>query len=470
MSISIRWRLAAGIVVAFLVTLALIFVTVQFSLKRILTDDLDSALAGDSDRVVAQVALVGVNDVGKLKEKVQENASSTEGRTPFISVIRDSAGSTIVATTGVQEANLDLSAEEVQRVLDGDVLERTTDLPGKQEYRVRTTRLTVSGQVAGIVQVGRVTEGVVAPVNTLLVILIAEGAAATLFTVVVAVWLSRGAVRPLQRVIDVADEIQASDLTRRIAARGQPAEVQKLADTFDAMLARLEKAFSEQQHFVMDVSHELRTPLTVLRGNIDVLLMDEKLDPEAKAQFERMSSEVSRLIRLTSNLLYVASAEAGRLPERRPVELDVVCLEVMRQGRDLRPGVKLNLGDEDQVTVLGDRDQIKQMVLNLVENAVKYSPPEGQVTVSLRRNETHAEIDITDNGGGIPADVLPHVFERFYRGDHRTVMGGTGLGLAIAQRIARAHGGSIRAQSEVGKGSTFTVSLPLAEDGRAGAS
>jgi signal transduction histidine kinase len=269
----------------------------------------------------------------------------------------------------------------------------------------------------------------------------------------------------LQKVVTVAAEIEASDLRRRISARGEPTEVQQLADTFDAMLERLDHAFQEQRNFVMDVSHELRTPLTVLKGNIDVMLMDKHLDRESREQYERMSGEVARLIRLTSNLLYMASADAGREPERRPVELDVVCLEVLRQTRDLRRDVRVSLGNEDQVTVLGDRDQLKQMVLNLVENAIKYTPTGGEVTLSLSNNDSHAEMRVKDTGPGIPPEVMPYIFQRLYRGNQRGLLGGTGLGLAIADRIARAHGGSIKVQSEVGKGSVFAVSLPIAADG-----
>jgi signal transduction histidine kinase len=122
-------------------------------------------------------------------------------------------------------------------------------------------------------------------------------------------------------------------------------------------------------------------------------------------------------------------------------------------------------GEEDQVTVEGDRDQLKQMVLNLVENAVKYTPSGGEVRLSFGQEDGSAYVRVEDNGPGIPEDMLPHIFERFYRGDHRSKMGGTGLGLAIADRIARSHGGSIGVDSKVGEGSTFTVRLPLASGG-----
>jgi len=458
MSLSIRWRLAAGIVLAFLLTMAVIFVTVRLSLERILTDDLDRGLSHDVDRVLAQVTLVGsLEDRARLQEIVQRNSISSEGQTPFITVIRDLQGQVLAATPGVTADKLALAPGELERLLAGGPLSREVDLPGGREFRVRSERLTVAGEVVGVVQVAEDTGAAAEPVDRLLVILIAEGIGATVLVVALAIWLSRGAVKPLQRVIDVAAEIEASDLDRRIGVKRQPSEVQKLADTFDAMLDRLDRAFQEQKGFVTDVSHELRTPLAALRGNIDVMLMDDQLDPETRGLLERMSSEVGRLIRLTSNLLYLASADIGREPERRPVELDVVCLEVLRQGRDLRPDVNLRLEHEDQVTVMGDRDQLKQMVLNLVENGVKYTPSGGDVTLSLYKTDSLARVVVADTGPGIPPEVVPHIFERFYRGRK----GGTGLGLAIADRIVRSHGGRIDVKSEVGRGSTFTVTMPL---------
>ena len=463
---SIRWRLAAGIVLFFIATLAVIFVTVTFALSEILSDDLDSDLSANADLVQAQVALVGL-DPAALQPRVQDNANATEAADPFISVVRDTAGVVIVAPNGVQGDPLALTPEELTRVVvNGEVLIETIDLPGfdaTTEHRVRSERILINGQAAAVVQVAQPTEGIVAPLDTLLVILVVEAIGAIILAVIVALWLSRGATQPIQRVIRVASEIQASDdLHLRIGAKKEPAEAQKLSDTFDAMMARLEKAFQEQQDFVMDVSHEIRTPLTVLKGTIDLALMQPDLEGEDRDQYERMSNEVSRLIRLTGNLLYIAGADAGRLPERRPVELDVVCLEVLRQSRDLRQDVRVAPEEEDQVVVDGDRDQLKQMVLNLVENAVKYTPSGGEVRLSFGHVDGSAYVRVKDNGPGIPEDMLPHIFERFYRGNHRSKMGGTGLGLAIADRIARSHGGSISAESKVGEGSTFTVVLPVA--------
>ncbi|HEY5625328.1 MAG TPA: HAMP domain-containing sensor histidine kinase, partial [Dehalococcoidia bacterium] len=236
------------------------------------------------------------------------------------------------------------------------------------------------------------------------------------------------------------------------------------SDTFDAMLDRLERAFAQQRDFVMDMSHEIRTPLAALRGNIEVLLMDDGIDDETRSTLTRMSREVQRLVRLTANLLYSAHADAGREVARQPVDLDGLVLEVCHQAQSLRPEVKLNLAHEDQVAVTGDFDLLKQVVLNLVDNALKFSPDGGAVSVAVRREGAEARVIVADEGAGISPDQLPHIFERLYRaenGKRRT--SGAGLGLSISNWIARAHGGHIAVESEPGKGSTFTLVLPHEE-------
>ena len=335
-----------------------------------------------------------------------------------------------------------------------------------EDFRVRSGRVSYGGQVA-IIQVGRSTQAIDDVVRALTLILLAGGAIASVVVLAVGYWLARRTLRPVEQITDTAADIEASDLTRRIGARGKPTEIQRLADTFDGMLARLESAFAQQRNFVMDVSHELRTPLTALRGNLDVMLMDKSLDAEARAQLEKMSAEVGRLIRLTSNLLYLAHAEAGREIARRPVELDALCLEVIYQARTLRGDVAVRLGHEEQVTVSGDRDLLKQLLLNLVDNAIKYSLPQGgEVTVALFGKGDKAEIIVADQGPGIPEEQLGKIFERFYRvaNNQSRTIGGAGIGLAISRWIAQVHGGDIRAESDVGKGSRFIVTMPLARE------
>ena len=345
------------------------------------------------------------------------------------------------------------------------ILDRTVTIDG-EEHRVRAGRITLGDLGDGIAVVGRSTETVNQVREALATILIGGGAIAIFVVIGVAYWLARGALRPVEQMTGLASHIEASDLKRRIAAKRKPAEVQRLADTFDAMLARLESAFAQQRNFVMDVSHELRTPLTGLRGNLDVMLMDPALDTDTREQLDKMSSEVSRLIRLTSNLLYLAHAEAGRDIARRPVELDALALEVVYQERNVRPDVTVRLTHEEQVSVEGDRDLLKQLLLNVVDNAIKYSPSGGDVVLSLHYNDNKVEIVVGDSGPGIPPEQIDKIFDRFYRvdGTQSRTIGGTGIGLAISKWIAQAHGGDIRVESSVGEGSRFIVTLPLSPE------
>jgi len=463
MSLSIRWRLTLWITASLVATLVVIFFILSLALRQILTSDLDEGLSRGANQISALLLIRGsLDDPGEVQEIV--DGHSVGGlASGFVVVVRDPQGNVVASTAGVNPEQFALDRGDMGRVLAGDLLSRNLDIRGGQEIRVRTESVSLGQKVLGIVQVGETTDLISRTLDRLRTLFIAVGAGAVIVALAIADWLSRRALGPIKNVAAVAARIEASDLTKRINARRQPAEVQQLSDTFDTMLERLDRAFKQQRNFVLDVAHELRTPLTALRGNIDVLLMKDDLEPEIRVQLDRMSAETARLIRLTTNLLYLALADAGHELDRRPVELDVLCLEVYRLMRDLRPEVKLRLGNEDQITVVGDRDLLKQMVLNLVENGVKYTPAGGKVTLSLYRDEGRARIVVEDTGRGLTPEELPRIFQRFYRSGNsgKRGSGGAGIGLAIVDWIVRAHGGEIAVDSELGKGSTFTVYLPM---------
>lgn len=336
--------------------------------------------------------------------------------------------------------------------------------------RVLTYPLVTSpeGELVGYLQLAASLQTVEAARQLVLSVLVVGGVLAVGFAALSGWSTAATALRPLDQVTQTALQItRADDLSRRIPLRGPPRdEVGRLIVAFNETLERLERVFETERRFMADVSHELRTPLTVIRGNMDLIRRTGKADAES---LEAVVSDVDRMTRMVQDILLLAQAESGKLPlGREVVELDTLMLEVFQQGKLLAQGrQEVRLGQEDQARVVGDRDRLKQVVLNLVANAVAYTPAGGVVTMSLACVGGWARLTISDTGPGIPKDELPHIFERFYRVDRarrRSAGGGAGLGLSIAYWIVRMHDGRIEVASDEGRGTTFSVWLPLATE------
>lgn len=331
--------------------------------------------------------------------------------------------------------------------------------------RVFTVPITLAGAEAGFLQVGTPLTTVDRIRTSLLLMLVLGDTLGIVVAAALGSLIAGRALRPLDTVTETALQItRADDLSRRLALEAPAgSEVGRLILAFNETLERLEDLFYSQRRFLADVSHELRTPLTAIRGNVD-LIRRMGADEES---LEAIQTEAERLMRLVGDLLLLAQAETGNLPMAHdPVDVDTVLLEVFQQGRVLaQDHLTLAMGDWDQAQVVGDRDRLKQLFLNLVANAVQYTPSGGRVTLSLRLVGEWTHISVTDTGPGIPAEEIPHLFERFYRIDRsraRKPRTGAGLGLSIAYWIAHNHGGRIEVASELGKGTTFSVWLPLA--------
>jgi heavy metal sensor kinase len=285
-------------------------------------------------------------------------------------------------------------------------------------------------------------------------------------------FLAAKAMKPVDEMTTAAHRIGIEgDVSGRVPVPTQHDEIGRLALTFNEMLSRLQQSFDTQRHFLADASHELRTPLTAIRANVETLRRGVDPDPNERDETLRIvEREVDRMGRLVDDLLALARADAGQAPQIARFPLDELFLEVYHQQRPLAGRVRLTLGEFEPVEVDGDQDRLKQLLLNLIDNALRYTPAGGTVTLDLLRKEQEAVIRVRDSGPGIPVEHLPHIFERFYRADpaRSRASGGTGLGLAIAREIAEAHGGSIEVESSEGTGSTFTVSLPARGRGALG--
>jgi two-component system OmpR family sensor kinase len=358
-----------------------------------------------------------------------------------------------------------------------------------QHIRVYTLLSNCAGTIH-FIQTARSEQDIEQSLNDLRLAL-SRGAVLVMTLTLIGVWLiSWGVLATVRRITRTAQSISDSrDFSKRVASKALPGrdEFAELAATFNQMLASLEEAYQRQQRFVADASHELRAPITSIRCNLDLLAKAPDLPAaEAQAALADARAEAERMGRLVNDLLLLAHADNTQhgsdstitdpydyKKSMRPlqqVDLDSLLLDVFRQYRPLETreqdglGPQLTLQHTTPVKVYGSADQLKQALVALVDNALKYTPREGYVTLSLDVADNFAIVQVSDTGIGIFPDDLPHIFERFYRADRARTRdrGGSGLGLAIVKSIIEAHHGSITVESTPGKGSIFTLRVPVA--------
>ena len=297
--------------------------------------------------------------------------------------------------------------------------------------------------------------------------LLVAGAVAALVALVIARWLARGMTQPLRDMAEAARRMETGDYSRRVVTDSRD-EVGRLAEAFNRMSAELDGLEMLRRELVANVSHELKTPISALRAHLENLLDGvEEPNPET---LQVMLVQSERLGRLVDELLDLSKLESGDVPlEREPVEVAPLVAQVLSEIQVARPESAVSVSDElpvDLPAVYADRERVHQVLFNLLDNAVRLTPSGGRVTVSASRHSGSVDVAVADTGPGISPEDLPRVFERFFRVDASRSRddGGTGIGLAIARSVVEAHGGRIWAESERGKGSTFTFELPVAPD------
>jgi heavy metal sensor kinase len=281
--------------------------------------------------------------------------------------------------------------------------------------------------------------------------------------------LANKALKPVDRITRAVAAIGRGNLSERVEEPRTRDEIGRLAATFNEMLSKLEQVFTRERRFTADASHELKTPLAVLRGDIEVALRRERTTDEYRRVLASSLEEIARLTKLTDDLLTLARSDAGEVMlELEPVSLDRLASEAHSFLQPLADSARVALDyspSPSPVVIEGDQKRLKQLFVNLLDNAIKYTPAGGSARLALNSEDGAAVIDVSDTGRGIPSEALPHVFERFYRqsdpGDGR--VNGFGLGLAISKWIVEAHGGTIEVDSRPGSGSRFTVRLPMAK-------
>lgn len=284
-------------------------------------------------------------------------------------------------------------------------------------------------------------------------------------SVVGGAFLSRQALRPVAQSIQTAKRLKPSNLSERLPRTGAGDELDELAGTINDLLDRLAAYHAQIIRFTADASHELRSPLGAMRAAVEVALGQPREPGEYREVLASLGEQCERLTALVNGLLLLARADAGEMTVRRePHDLSALATDVAELYEPLAEerGVRFRSECGSPVSVLGDPARLRQLVTNLVDNAIKFTEPPGSVTLRVEEAGGHARLVVEDTGVGIPPCHLPHVFERFYQADPARSLGGSGLGLSICRWIVEAHGGSIEARSGDGSGSTFVVVLPRA--------
>jgi heavy metal sensor kinase len=436
------------------------------SLEWQLLREIDDALRLRASPVVGQLAS-GPQDrlhAQDVRQEVLELSPQEEFTTPGVYIqVLDPEGVVLGASGNLHGGHLPVTGELVARAMAGAEAYDTLQV-ASERVRVLVQPVVRGTRPVGVVAVGESLHLVDSALRQLRYLLLVSAGSAALLAVAGAWWLTGRGLGPIADVIRLARHIATTGrFDQRIAEPPAHDELRELTTTLNSMLEAIEQGFQRQQHFLADVSHELRGPLMVVRGNLDLLRLGLP-DSEREAAVREALEEVEHVGALLGDLLFLLEADARQSVEYQPVALDAVVDEVWERGRHLDRGAhSLERQVEGAAVVLGDRERLTQMLWNLVENALRYTPDGGRVVVGLRVSEGVAELSVADTGVGIPSEHLPRIFDRFYRVDRARSrqQGGTGLGLAIVKQVVAAHGGQIRVWSEPGKGSRFSATLPV---------
>ena len=328
-------------------------------------------------------------------------------------------------------------------------------------WRVATYPVLSAGRVAAVVLVARRLGEVQQVMERLLLVLVALLPVALVGAGLGGLVLAGRVLRPVDEITRAAEEISEKDLSRRLVI-GTRDELGRLAATFNRLIERLEGAFERQRRFTADASHELRTPLAVIRAITSQKLMQARTIEEYRAALQQIDDASAYMARLVRDLLLLARADSGQLAlSLDRLDLSELLRHTAAQVSEVS-GRPIPVSTPGPVEIDGDAVRLTGLFLNLLENAVRHTPPDGKVQLSLSRTDHRVEVEVSDNGEGIPPEHLPHIFERFYRVDKARAReeGGTGLGLAIGRWVVEAHGGTISARSQPGSGATIIVTLP----------
>jgi|GEM_PF-283156 len=489
---SLSHRLALENVFILFLVLLIIGGAVFLLVSYFLTADIDQRLQTQGGRLQAHVATWEAHDrtTGQafLASLVSQNqADEFASLSIAIKLLNPHTGALLKRSANLETTHLPLNQADFQAALQGRPSFNTYQNTSGEQVRVLTLPLhNAAHQTILIAQVSISLAATLQMQKWLAAFLVGGSIVSALIAYSIALFLVRRSLQPLTLLGRTMDRVATQGLHVRATPQQRTREVEMLSTAFNHMLRQLETNFVSQEDFVADISHELRTPLTAIRGQIDVLLLNPEHSERTRQDLRSVQAEIGRLSRLVANLLTHARAEIGILPQvnaaqKQMVEIDDLLLEILHQLHFLKPQVNVVFQEFQPCEVSGNRDLLKQLFFNLLDNAITYTPPGGRITLDLRyakngplpfftdkpaSNALWTKISVRNTGQEISQADLPHLFERNYRASRQDIPLGqqrSGLGLPIALMIAHTHGGTITVESVPNAETCFTVWLPLTD-------
>lgn len=458
---SLRVRLTLWYVFILAIILVLFALVLYNAIRLSQYRQLQTGLLATSGILVHKLESAGVSPLFVVKPEEMPLGNET-----YFQVI-NLQGQVQIRSRNLEQTPLPLHEAAQLAALRGQTYWEDVALAGGQRVRLLTVgyRRFGFGTIDGLLQVAVSSQRLEKSLSTLRFWLWVVIPLALALTSVGGIFLADRLLKPLSRIIDMAKHIGSRNLSRRLNVDNAHDELGQLATTLNALFERLETSFNNQQRFIADASHELRTPMAALRAEVEVALRRPRNSEEYVALLCSNLEEIKRLSHMAERLLFLTQSDAGELSLRREtVRLDTVCQRVHERFLPLAQerGVALRAPAVAPASVSGDAALLEQLVGILVDNALKYTPPAGQVSLACGVERARAWLEVQDTGPGIPREHLPHLFERFYRVDkaRSRQVGGVGLGLSIAHSIVTAHEGELHVQSQPGQGTTFKVCFP----------
>ena len=396
----------------------------------------------------------------------------------FIQVL-DESGNIGEKSENLKNVQLPISLQALKNASKGFITFETVSTFGNTPLRMMTLPVIENGHMARIIQVASSLEDVEDALRTLFIILVIAVPSALLVASLGGQFLANQALKPVDHITQTARMITSQNLNQRIKSLKVKDEISRLIETFNEMISRLDQSFHQIKQFSSDASHELKTPLTILKGEVEVALRKERTSQDYEQILRSNLEEINRMSKIVDNLLLLARTETGEIRLfKEEVNLSQIVSEVVTQLTKLAHAKDLQIvatNHHEDIPLYGDALRIREMLLNLIENSIKYTEPGGSISVSLEKNAPHSlpgeeegsyegvKIVVSDTGIGIAKEDQERIFGRFFRVDKARSgeQGGSGLGLSICKWIVEAHQGEISVESELGKGSRFIVRLPI---------